>query len=77
MNFDIKDFDEEEIADRYEELFADDISWVEQCYRMLAEGRTEEAMQVMYAGTGRELAPVTRTRSRRSSFRQEGILQCS
>ena len=57
MNFDIKDFDEEEIADRYEELFPDEVTWVDQAYRMLAEGRTEEAMQVMYAETGRELAP--------------------
>ena len=78
MNFDIKDFDEEEIADRFEELFADETSWVEQAYRMLAEGRIEEAMQLMYAETGRELAPpVPRASNRRSHLWQEGFHQCS
>lgn len=78
MNFDIKDFDEEEVSDRYFELFATDAPSIEQCYRLLAEGRNEEAMELMHRESGEELAPpIPRTRNCRSSFRQEGILPCS
>ncbi|NTG49004.1 hypothetical protein G6M04_16630 [Agrobacterium rhizogenes] len=61
MNFDVKDFDEEEIEDRYRELFPDDVSWVDECYRMIAEGRNDDAMELMHAEVG--LAPPSHERA--------------
>ncbi|WEZ84608.1 hypothetical protein P6U16_08550 [Rhizobium sp. 32-5/1] len=58
INADIKEFDPDEIADRYEDLFPigdEDTQLIERAYRYLAEGDVPAAMEELAAGFG--LAP--------------------
>lgn len=58
INADLADFDDDEIADRYEDLFPmgdDDTQVIERAYRYLAEGDVAAAMEELADGFG--LAP--------------------
>lgn len=57
MNVDVDMIDDDEIAERYEELFGEPVSWAEKCYRMIARGENDEAMDLIYRESGEGLAP--------------------
>lgn len=57
MNVDLDMFSEDDIANRYEKLFPSNGPWLERCYRLIAMGENDEAMDLIYRESSEGLAP--------------------
>lgn len=68
----ISDFSTDELVDEIESREAEFFPWIDEAYRMIASGRTDDALDLLYRESSQGLAPPSTEKRTASLLQPEG-----